>query len=87
MIHFPGGSAVTNPPARQETQVPSRIWEDPTCLRAAEPVHHSYSLSLCSRAWDLQLLSLPATATETCEPWSLCSTTREATAMRSLNSN
>ena len=34
-------------------------------------------LSLCSRAWEGQLLKPPA-------PWSPCSTTREATSMRSV---
>jgi len=40
-------------------------------------------LSLCSRAWEPQLLSPCAAATEACTSWSLCSTTREDTAMRS----
>ena len=34
----------------QETQVRSLVWEDPTCCRAAKPVHHN------SGAWEPQLL-------------------------------
>ena len=40
-------------------------------------------LSLCSRAWEPQLLSPCAATTEARTSWSLCSTTREDTAMRS----
>ena len=39
-------------------------------------------LSLCSGAQELQLLSPPATITKAQVPWSPCSATREATAMR-----
>ena len=41
-------------------------------------------LSLCSRAWEPQLLGPRATATEACAPWSLCPVTGEAAAVRSL---
>ena len=40
--------------------------------------------SLCSRDQEPQLLSPQAAATEACTPWSPCSATREATAMRNL---
>ena len=36
--------------------------------------HAPQLLSLCSRAWELQLLSPHATTTEGCAPWNLCST-------------
>ena len=39
-------------------------------------------LSLCSRAWEPQLLSPCAATTEACALWSLYSATREATAVR-----
>jgi len=29
-------------PAMQETQVQSLVWEDPTYLGAAKPIHHKY---------------------------------------------
>ena len=46
-------------------------------------VHVPQLLSLCSRAWELQLLSPRAAITEGHTPLSPCSATREATAMRS----
>ena len=42
-------------------------------------------LSLSSEAQELQLLSLSATSTEACALWSLCSATREASAVGSLH--
>ena len=50
----------------QGTQVQSLIWEDPTCCRAAGPVHHNYCL--CSRAWTPKLLKPHAAATENGRP-------------------
>ena len=41
------------------------------------------TIDLCSRAWKLQLLSPRATAAEACMPWSPCTATREAAAVRS----
>ena len=60
----------------QETQVPSLIWDDPTCRRATESVHHNYW------ACALEPRSHAAT-TETPVPQSLCSAARETTPMRS----
>ena len=64
---FPGGAVVKNPPAN--ARVRALVWEGSTCLRATKPVCHNY--------WPRvpQLLSPRA--------WSPCSTTREATAIRS----
>ena len=42
-------------------------------------------LNLCSRVWGPQLLRSHAKTAEAHMPWSLCATTREATAMRSLH--
>ena len=39
---FPGGAVVMNPPANAGDRVQVLVWEDPTCLRAAKPVHHNY---------------------------------------------
>ena len=41
-------------------------------------------LSLCSGAWDPQLLNSFAAIIEACKPWSLYSPTREATMVRGL---
>ena len=57
----------------QETHVRSLVREDLTCRGATKPACHSY------RAWE----QLGTTASEACLPESPCSTTREATAMRS----
>ena len=64
-----------------ETRVRSLIQEDPTSCGAAGP----QLLSLHSKAQELQLLSPRDANTEACAPWSLCSTTREATTTRSLH--
>ena len=45
--------------------------------------HAPQPLSLCSRAWEPQLLRPRATTTEVRMPRNLCSITREASAMRS----
>ena len=73
---FPGGSVVKNPPAnaRDTGLIPDlgrspMLWSNKAC--APQP------LSLCSRTWEPQLLS-------PCALYSLCSTTKEATAVRSL---
>ena len=40
---FPGGAVVKNPPANAgDTGLGALVWEDPTCRRAAKPVHHNY---------------------------------------------
>ena len=65
----------------QETGVQSLVWQDPTCLGAAKLMRHGY-LSLCSRAWEPQLLSPCPTATEAWVLQSLRSATREATTAR-----
>ena len=57
----------------QKTWVQSLVWEDPTCLRAAKPMH------LSSAAFQTQLLNQHTLVH--------CSTTREATAMGSPHSN
>ena len=46
----------------QKTWVRSLSWEDHTCLKAMKPLHHNYWD--CSRALQLQLLSLCAETTE-----------------------
>ena len=50
----------------QEIRVQSHIWEDPTCCRAESRARQL--LSLWSRAWEPQLLSPPASTTETQAP-------------------
>ena len=67
----------------QETWVQSLVQEDPTCLRAAKPVHRNYWACMCSRAGELPLRSPDASATEVCTPQSPCSAPREATTTRS----
>ena len=80
----------------QRTRVRSLVREDPTCHRATKPVRHNYwacALEPASHnywAHMPQLLSPQATTTEPAHhnywsphTYSLCSTTREATAMRS----
>ena len=37
-----GASLMRNRLPMQEIQVRSPVWEDPTCRRAAKPVHHEY---------------------------------------------
>ena len=39
---FSDGPVAKNPPANTRTWVPSLVWEDPTCCRAAKPLHPSY---------------------------------------------
>ena len=39
---FLGGPLVKNPPAMQGTWIRPQVWEDRTCLEAAEAVCHSY---------------------------------------------
>ena len=39
---FSDGPLVKNPPANTRTWVPSLIWEDPTCRRAAKPLRPNY---------------------------------------------
>ena len=58
------------------------IQEDPTCLRATNPMHHNY-WSLCSRAWEPPLLSPRATVPKACSPQSPRCLIRETTARRS----
>ena len=55
----------------QGTQVPSLVWEDPTCLGATQPVCQSYWALGCNY-WAH-------------EPRATCLATREATALRSLS--
>ena len=64
---FAGGSGVKIHLPKQETRVRPLIREDATCHGAAEAMHHKL-LSLCSRAWELQLLSPQATATDARAP-------------------
>ena len=59
----------------QETRVRALVREDPTCRGATKPVHHNY--------WARALEPLSHSYWSPCS-WSLCSTTREATAVRSL---
>ena len=42
IVGFPGGSVAKNLPPMQETQVQSRVWEDPIRHGATRPVHHDY---------------------------------------------
>ena len=64
---FPGGSALRNLSANAGDTGSVLDPEDPMCHRAAQPIHHQL-LSLCSRAWEIQLLHSRATATEACQP-------------------
>ena len=83
---FPGGSVVKSPPANEESWVRSLIQEGPTLGGAARPVCHS--CWACARetgscdcwAHVQQLLELP-------QPGAPCSTTREATAMKTTHCN
>ena len=54
----------------EETQIASRIQENPTCLRATKPTCHNYGTCVLE-AQDLQLLSPPVATTETTAP-ALC---------------
>ena len=63
----------------QKTRVQSLIREGLTHHGATKP----QPLSLCSTAWESQVLSPCATTTEACPPWSPCST-RETATVRSL---
>ena len=71
----------------RETWAPSLVWEDLTCgdpHATSIPVAHAPQLlSLCSRIWELPLLSPRAATTEACKPQGLCFTAREATTVRS----
>ena len=51
----------------QGTQVRSLVQEDSTCLRATKPMSHNF-LASCSRACELQLLSLSAITPKACTP-------------------
>ena len=57
--------------ALQETPVSSPVWEDPTCLRAAKPVHHNYwACALepaCLNYW-AQALQIPKPTPRACAP-------------------
>ena len=70
--------------AVQGTQVRSLVSEDPTCCWLTKLVHHSY-WPRCSRVREPRLLSPCGTTTEDRAPWSACSSTGEATAMRGLH--
>ena len=37
-----GGAVDKNLPPTQGTQVPSLVWDDPTCFGATKPEHHNY---------------------------------------------
>ena len=76
----PGGSVVKTQPANAGDTAWIPDLENLTSHGTTKPMHHNY------RAWELQLLSPRAATTEACAPWSLCSTTREASAMRSPHS-
>ena len=80
---FPRGSVIKNSPdnAGDMSSIPGP--GDPTCLRAAKPVHRNYWACMCSRAGELPLRSPDASATEVCTPQSPCSAPREATTTRS----
>ena len=39
---FPGGSVVKILPANAGDMGSIPVWEDPTCLQATKPIHHSY---------------------------------------------
>ena len=58
----------------QGTRVRALVREDPTCCGATKPAHHNY--------WACALEPTSHNYWSPC-PWSLCSATREATAMRS----
>ena len=58
----------------QGTRVQALVWEDPTCRGATKPVHHNY--------WACTLEPMSYNHWSPCTQ-SLCSTTREATTMRS----
>ena len=78
---FPGSSVVKICSQMQETRVQSLDQEDPTCHRAAKPMHHNYRA--CA-----QSLGAPATEFTCHNYWSpcalqACSAAREATATRS----
>ena len=57
----------------QGTRVPSLAWEDSACLGATKPMNHN--------SWALQLRSRNSWSSHTLDP---CSTTGEASTMRSL---
>ena len=71
---FPGGTVVKNPPANAGTWVRALVREDTTCHGATKPMCHNYWACVlepaCHNYWS------PHT-------YSLCSATREATAVRS----
>jgi len=73
---FPGGSLVKNPPANADHR---------SLIPAFGKIPHaSGHLRLCTTATEPELSNPPAATTEALNPWSLCSATREATAVRSL---
>ena len=79
---FPDGSVVKNPPAN--TGETGSIPGPGRSQHATEQLGRAPQLlSLCSRAWELQLLSPCVATSEACAPWSLSSAGREATAVRS----
>ena len=62
---FPGGPEVRICLPKQETQIGSLIWEDPTCRRATKPICHSY--------WDCALEPQSRkTGPTCCSYWSPC---------------
>ena len=82
-IGFPGGSVVKNLPAHAGDMVSIPDLGRSHMLQS-NWARVPQLLSLCSRAWDLQLLSPCAATTEDSVPQSPRSAVREATAMRSL---
>ena len=82
---FPSGSVAKNLPANSEKMGSisdsgryHMLWSNNACVPRL--------LNLCSRAWEPQQLSPCATTAETQVPYSPCSATRAATAVRSLHS-
>ena len=69
----------------QGTRVRSLVREDPTCRRATKPVHHNYWACTLEPASHNHWAHVPQLLKPTClEPMLCTSTTRKATATRSL---
>ena len=80
---FSGGPVVKNPPWNVRDTGLILIWEDPICRRATKPIHQTTKPVLESP----QPIITESIGCNYWSPstWSLCSSTREATAMRNLH--
>ena len=82
VLGFPGDSVVKNPPANAGDTGLIPGLGNPTCHGATKPMLYNYwPCALEPRS--CQLLGSRIATTEACEPSRPCSTTREATALRS----